>query len=50
VVNSPMYATAVGLLHYGAGRQNAESRIRIRDANVFNRILARMKRWFSDIS
>jgi cell division protein FtsA len=50
VVNSPKYATPVGLLHYGASRQNTESKIRIRDANIFNRILAKMKKWFSDIS
>ena len=50
VVNSPMYATAVGLLHYGAKKQNSESRIRIRDANIFHRILSKMKKWFSDIS
>ena len=50
VVDSPMYATAVGLLLYGAGKQNSESRIRVRDGNLFHRILGKMKKWFSDIS
>ncbi|MFO7817127.1 MAG: cell division protein FtsA [Thermodesulfobacteriota bacterium] len=50
VVNSPMYATAVGLLLYGAKKEGTEDRFRIRDKNVFNRILGRMRKWFSDIS
>lgn len=50
VVNSPMYATAVGLLMYGAEKEGMEHKFRIRDANVFNRILSRMRKWFSDIS
>ncbi|TVM19782.1 cell division protein FtsA [Oceanidesulfovibrio indonesiensis] len=50
VVNSPMYATAVGLLMFGAEKEGMEHKFRIRDANVFNRILSRMRKWFSDIS
>jgi cell division protein FtsA len=50
VVNSPMYATAVGLLKYGSEKQHEASRFRIRDKNIFNRILGRMKKWLSDIS
>ncbi|MCA1945732.1 MAG: cell division protein FtsA, partial [Desulfovibrio sp.] len=34
VVNSPMYATAVGLLMYGAEKEGLEHKFRIRDANV----------------
>jgi cell division protein FtsA len=49
VVNSPMYATAVGLLMYGAEKEGAEQRFRIRDENVFNRILGRMRKWFVDV-
>ncbi len=49
VVNSPMYATAVGLLMYGAEKEGVEQRFRIRDDNVFNRILGTMRKWFSDI-
>ncbi len=50
VVNSPMYATAVGLLLYGAEKEGVDHKFRIRDANVFNRILSRMRKWFSDIA
>ncbi|EPR44444.1 cell division protein FtsA [Desulfovibrio sp. X2] len=49
VVNSPMYATAVGLLMYGAQKEGVEQRFRIRDDNVFNRILGTMRKWFTDI-
>jgi len=49
VVNSPMYATAVGLLMYGAEKEGVEQRFRIRDENVFNRILGRMRKWFVDV-
>ncbi|MBG0775078.1 MAG: cell division protein FtsA [Desulfovibrionaceae bacterium] len=50
VVNSPMYATAVGLLLFGAEKEGLDHKFRIRDANVFNRILSRMRKWFADIS
>jgi cell division protein FtsA len=50
VVASPMYATAVGLLQYGADKEGAGQSFRIRDENVFNRILSRMRKWFSDIT
>ena len=50
VVNSPKYATAVGLLCYGAEKEGAPDTIRIRDKNVFNRIFDIMKKWFADIS
>lgn len=50
VVMNPMYATAVGLLIYGANKQRVDDRFRIREQNVFNRILSRMKKWFADIS
>ncbi len=48
VVNNPMYATGVGLVIYGA-RNQTEKKFRIRDANIFNRIMAQMKRWFKDV-
>ena len=48
VVNNPMYATGVGLLIYGAKNQNAK-KFRIRDTNIFNRVMNRMKRWFRDV-
>jgi cell division protein FtsA len=48
VVNNPMYATAVGLVLYGA-RSQPRRKFRIRDRNIFNRVMARMKRWFKEI-
>jgi len=48
IVNSPMYATAVGLVLYGVNSQQREKRFRIRDTNIFNRIVSRMKRWFTE--
>ena len=48
IVNSPMYSTAVGLVLYGANSQQREKRFRIRDTNIFNRIVSRMKRWFTE--
>jgi cell division protein FtsA len=47
IVNSPMYATAVGLVLYGANLEKREKKFRIRDTNIFNRIISRMKRWFA---
>jgi len=48
VVNNPMYATGVGLVLYGARNQSGK-KFRIRDANIFNRIMTQMKRWFKDV-
>ncbi len=48
VVNNPMYATGVGLVLYGARNQNAK-KFRIRDTNIFNRIMSRMKNWFKEV-
>lgn len=47
VINSPMYATAVGLLIYGLNNE-PERKFRIRDENIFNRVTNRMKKWFKD--
>ncbi len=49
VVNKPMYATAVGLVLYGAKRAKKAKKFRIRDTNIFNRVMGRMKRWFKDV-
>ncbi len=49
VVNNPMFATAVGVLIYGAEKESAEKSFRIRDKNMFNRILNKMRKWFADI-
>ena len=48
VVNNPMYATGVGLVLYGA-RNQAPKKFRIRDSNIFNRVMAQMKRWFKEV-
>lgn len=50
VVMSPQYATAVGLLMYGAQKRIHTSSFRIREKNIFNRLLSKMKNWFVDIS
>lgn len=52
VVNSPIYATAVGLLLYGVELEGKgkERAIRIRDEGVFDSILGRMRKWFTDIA
>ncbi|RJR41149.1 MAG: cell division protein FtsA [Desulfobacteraceae bacterium] len=49
VVNKPMYATAVGLVLYGAKRLKEGKKFRIRDTNIFGRVMDRMKRWFKDV-
>lgn len=51
MVNSPKFATVMGLLRFGAEKEGMEQKFRIRsDGNVFNSILSRMKKWFSEIS
>ena len=49
VVNKPMYATAVGLVLYGAKRTKEGKKFRIRDTNIFSRVMERMKKWFKDV-
>lgn len=48
VVNNPMYATGVGLVLFGAKNQ-PQKKFRIRDENIFNRVIARMKKWFKEV-
>ncbi|MFH2097940.1 MAG: cell division FtsA domain-containing protein, partial [Pseudomonadota bacterium] len=48
VVNNPMYATAVGLVLYGA-RKHQRPQFRIRDKHIFDRVMTRMKKWFREI-
>jgi cell division protein FtsA len=48
VVNNPMYATGVGLVLYGA-RNRDSKKFRIRDKNIFNRVMTTMKKWFHDV-
>ncbi len=49
VVNKPMYATAVGLVLHGSKRSKKAKKFRIRDTNIFNRVMTRMKRWFKEV-
>jgi cell division protein FtsA len=49
IVNKPMYATAVGLVLYGAKRVKEGKRFRIRDSNIFGRVVERMKKWFKEV-
>lgn len=47
VVNSPKYATGVGLVLYGAKKGEMHS-FQSRDHNLFGRIRTRMTEWFSE--
>ncbi len=48
VVNNPMYATGVGLVLFAARHRDVK-KFRIRDNNIFNRLMSRMKRWFQEV-
>jgi cell division protein FtsA len=48
VVNNPMYATGVGLVLFGA-KDKSSKKFRIRDTNIFNRVMTQMKKWFHDV-
>lgn len=52
VVNSPTCSTAVGLLRYGAEqeRQGPRRYVPHNETGMFEGVLAKMKRWFMDIS
>ena len=47
VVSSPMYATGVGLVKYGSKHMDQKG-FRIRDENIFGRVMDRMKEWFGE--
>lgn len=51
VVNNPMYATAVGLVLYGARQEQGQTGkyFRGRQRGFFTRVADRMKRWFTEI-
>ncbi len=49
VVKSPMYATAVGLVIYGAHQQHDGPYFKIRDENVYRKVKVRMKEWLGQI-
>ena len=48
VVRGPMYATGVGLVLHGSNGK-PKKLFRIRQNNIFNRLVDRMRRWFGDI-
>ncbi len=48
VVNSPMYATGVGLVMYGSKQQTTEGRFRIGERNVFSKVVKVFKKWVEE--
>lgn len=48
VVSSPIYATGVGLVLYGARNINLNN-FRIRDDDIYTKVKKRMRSWFSEI-
>jgi cell division protein FtsA len=48
VVKSPIYATGVGLVVYGARHQDRKM-FRIRDENVFRKVKGRMRQWLEEV-
>ena len=48
VVKSPMYATGVGLVMYGARHQDRRL-FRIREENVYRKVKGRMREWLEEI-
>ncbi|MFQ5647594.1 MAG: cell division protein FtsA, partial [bacterium] len=50
MINSPKYATAVGLLKYGrdAGNKEKTDKHHYNDTHSFDSIFLRMKEWFKD--
>ena len=49
VVKSPQYATAVGLVVYGARQQMGSPYFKIREENVYRKVRTRMQRWLGEI-
>ena len=49
IIEQPMYATAVGLVLYGSRERKKRRKFRIRDSNIFIRIMNTMKKWFSEV-
>ncbi len=52
VVNSPKFATAVGLLKYGARnsiRPSKKSKFMIRENNIYDKVRGSMKGWIKDL-
>ncbi|MBI4572682.1 MAG: cell division protein FtsA [candidate division NC10 bacterium] len=49
VINSPMYATGVGLGIYGSAHRDRRKFRQVTDRNIFDKVVARMKEWFGEI-
>jgi cell division protein FtsA len=47
LVNSPIYATGVGLVLYGS-RNMAQSRFKVGEGNIFSKVTRRMKEWIRE--
>ncbi len=48
VVNSPRYATVVGLLKYGA-RNTSKTRSPVREKNIYDKVRGSMRTWIKDL-
>lgn len=48
VVNSPKFATGVGLLKYGA-RSGSKSKFMIREKNIYDKVRGSMRTWIKDL-
>jgi cell division protein FtsA len=50
VVNSPKYATGVGLIKYGARNMSkGKSKFTIRDKNIYDKVRGSMRSWIRDL-
>lgn len=47
-VNSPAFSTGVGLVLYGL-RQEPNRKVRLRDQNIIDRVVDRMRGWFAEV-
>lgn len=48
VVNSPKYATGVGLLKFG-GRTGSKAKFQIREKNIYDKVRGSMRSWIRDL-
>jgi cell division protein FtsA len=48
VVASPIYATAVGLVQYGAQHRHQRKFRRVTEGALFSRVTERMREWFGE--
>jgi cell division protein FtsA len=48
VVKGPQFATAVGLVQYGARQAQASPHFKIRDENVYRKVRNRMQKWLGE--